>query len=146
MRDLTLEECLSEVTVLLAALSASESLLLRRLQQLRREMEASRSDQSPVSPLSESLPFDALRRREAVDATLAREVPPTQRSALGGPYLPTASPAYDSGPPQWAPHSQENWPSTSGENATATSTARSYDYFAELDEKLAVLQQSGREG
>ena len=24
--------------------------------------------------------------------------------------------------------------------------ARSYDYFAELDEKLAVLQQSGREG
>jgi hypothetical protein len=99
----------------------------------------------PVSPLAESLPFDPRPRPGAVNTIPVREKRLAERLAPAGPNSPTAPPAFVSSTPQWASHSQENWPGDSGENAAATSTTRSYDYFAELDEKLAVLHQSGRE-
>jgi hypothetical protein len=145
MRDFTIDEWLSEVTGLVSVLTATEWLLLRRLQQLRRETEAARLGQLPVPPLAESLPFDPRPRPRSVDTVPVRREGPTVWLARGWPNIPTAPPAYVSGTPQWASQSQEDWPENPGENAVATSTTRSYDYFAELDEKLAVLHQTGRE-
>lgn len=142
MRDFTFEEWLTEVSGLVSALSASETLLLRRLRQLRGEMEAAR-----LGPLSAS-PFDPRPRQGAVTTipVLAPEWPPGPTLAPAEPDGPIAPPAYVAPGPQWASQTPANWPADVREDATAaTSTTRSYDYFAELDEKLAVLHQSGRE-
>jgi len=145
MRDFTIEERLAEVAGLVSALSATELLLVRRLQQLRREMEATRVG-SRVSPLAGSRPFDPRPGLGAVTTNPVPEEPPSQRLAPARPNGRVAPPEYVSSTPQWAAHPQESWPGDRGENASsAASTTRSYDYFAELDEKLAVLHQSGRE-
>jgi hypothetical protein len=69
------------------------------------------------------------------------------RYASTVPSGPTAPPVYISRRPQWASRSQENWPGDDGdEAAAAASTTRSYDYFAELDQKLAVLRRLGAPG
>ncbi len=146
MRDFTIEEWLAEVAGLLSALSATELLLLRRLQQVRRGVEVTRSGPLPVSPLTELLPYAPRPRPGAVVTNPVREERPARRLAPARPNSRTTSPAYVSSPPQRAPQPQESWPGDVGENAAAAaSTTRSYDYFAELDEKLAVLHQSGRE-
>jgi len=155
MREFTTEEWLSELTGLVSALTASEELLLRRLQQLRRAMEAVRLSPLPTSPLSIS--FDPRPREEAVNPFPVREKRPAEWSAPAEPSSPAAPPADVSSTAQrisdiqetsdtqeiW--RSQDIWPRVADERApAAVSTTRSYDYFAELDEKLAVLQQSGR--
>ena len=146
MRDFTIDEWLTEVTGLVLALSASESLLLRRLQQLRREIEGARLGPLRASPLPESHPFDPRPQQETFDPIPVRapQERTAERLARAMPTGPTA-PLYAPRTPQWASHSQEDWPRDSGEKAAAASTTRSYDYFAELDEKLAVLHRSSRE-
>ncbi len=63
----------------------------------------------------------------------------------GGPayWLPPAGPLSETA--ATASPSQQNWVRISDE-AVETATMRSYDYFAELDEKLALLHQVGNSG
>jgi hypothetical protein len=143
MVDVTLDEWLKDVTGLVSALAKSESQYIKRLQQLRRETDGS-GLASPASTPSESPPFDPRRLEAAVSDTPlgVSEERFAEISTPAGAYSPAEEGVYVSREPRRTPHSQEKWTSDSGEHsATSTSTTRSYDYFAELDEKLAALRQ-----
>jgi hypothetical protein len=119
--DLTLDEWLREVTGLVSALAASEFRLAARLRRLRGEMESGSLGVPHPSPPLGSLPFEP--RRLAPPAAVTA----TPLGVDADRAVEMAAPGRDGNP------------------STATSTARSYDYFAELDEKLAVLHRSGPE-
>ncbi len=147
MREFTIEEWLVDVGRLVSELTASETLLLNRLREIRLEMAAGRLGPLSTPQQAESHPLDP-RPRQAPFTTVP--VHADDRSAgwsePAWPNSPTPPPGYAPSTVQLASYSQESWPGDSDESAAvAASTTRSYDYFAELDEKLAVLQQSGRE-
>lgn len=147
MREFTTDEWLAEVAGLLSALSASEAVLLKRLRQVRRQMEATRSGPMPAWAVTESLSFDPGPPRRVLDAIPvdAQKESTVEESATDDPVGPSAEATVHARSPLWVTPPQKSWPGDAGENASAaTSTTRSYDYFDELDEKLALLDQPGR--
>ncbi len=135
MSDSPLDVWLREVANVLCELSASEKRLLPELRRLRRELLPGNSGMTVPAPLGEAFPLPV-------------GPPRASSSMVGSRQADEARPAHAPPTPKWtttsepAPQPRANSAPTSNENRVRSpATARSYDYFAELDEKLAVLQR-----
>jgi hypothetical protein len=121
MADLTLDGLLADVAGVLAAMTASEQLWLRQLRRLR---------------------------LDRMDEPLPSATAPTRLSLVDPPDRYVSAPTHDLPDPEQGPPlirlmapSRAEWPETGTTSAVAPGAdRRDYDYFAELDEKLARLR------
>jgi hypothetical protein len=126
--EATLNGVLTGLTDVLKALKTNEAVFVRQLRQLRSQPRSDISSASSPIPVAQSRPFEPLRRTARTDDT-----------AIRGHDLPR--------PTQMARAAPTKWPTDPDEDSVvSTNEKRDYNYFLELDEKLARLQQmsSGR--
>jgi hypothetical protein len=133
----SLDERLVRLSDALRALTESERLLLRRLQEMR---SAQYGRISPVEAARTPARYPALASRapspHVVHAPMPVELPPN----VAFPSNRNAGPrVFETSPTPGA-----HWPTASGnEDAESAVGKRDYDFFAELDEKLSDLQKRG---
>lgn len=135
MSDSPLDVWFRDIANVLCELSVSEELLLSELGRLHRELLPGNSGMPQPSPLGEPFPLPVGPPRASWAVVGSRRA--DEARPIHAPPTPTWSTTSEP-----APQPRTNSAPTSDESRVRSpTTARSYDYFAELDEKLAVLQR-----